>query len=348
MSEHEYGSIRYIVDDVAASFDFYTNLLGFTELTSFPPAFADIARGNLRLLLSGPTSSGARALPDGRQPLAGGWNRIHLIVADIDADVTRLRAAGVTFRSEVISGPGGSQVVLDDPSGNPIELFQPAPRVARIAQTALRYAATHERTHAPDHQRFAAPDNRRTNTMPTGLKRVDPTPPSRFERAYAALAVTHGAKIFSRHVNWKLDPLLLRLTRGRVASTLVFPTAVLETSGAKSGAPRRNAIIYFHDGTRVTIIASNAGDPHHPAWYHNLRAHPDVRFGGIPMRATVVTTEDERDRLWALADFVFPAFLRYRRDAAKANRTVPIIQLTPIEPHDTSSTDIDTPRHTTA
>jgi catechol 2,3-dioxygenase-like lactoylglutathione lyase family enzyme len=128
MSDQQFASIRYIVHDVAQSFDFYTKHLGFTELTNFAPAFADIAKGPLRLLLSGPMSSGARALPDGRQPVAGGWNRIHLIVEDINAEVQRLTAAGITFRSEVISGPGGSQVLLDDPSGNPIELFQPAAR----------------------------------------------------------------------------------------------------------------------------------------------------------------------------------------------------------------------------
>ena len=130
MTDHDFASVRYIVHDVAASLDFYTTHLGFTELTSFAPAFADVARGPLRLLLSGPSSSGARALPDGRQPVAGGWNRIHLIVDDIEAEVERLEAAGVTFRSAVISGPGGKQIVLDDPSGNPIELFQAAARPA--------------------------------------------------------------------------------------------------------------------------------------------------------------------------------------------------------------------------
>ena len=126
MPDREYASVRYIVNDVAATFEFYTKHLGFTELTNFAPAFADIARGNLRLLLSGPTSSGARALPDGRQPVSGGWNRIHIIVDDIRSEIDRLSAAGVTFRSDVVTGPGGAQVVLDDPSGNPIELFQPA------------------------------------------------------------------------------------------------------------------------------------------------------------------------------------------------------------------------------
>jgi len=119
-------SVRYIVDDVDAALAFYTSNLGFTVLTDFSPAFADVVRGQLRLLLSGPTSSAGRALPDGRRPGSGGWNRIHLIVDDIDAEVARLRPAGVVFRSDVISGPGGKQVVFDDPSGNPIELFQPA------------------------------------------------------------------------------------------------------------------------------------------------------------------------------------------------------------------------------
>ena len=120
-------SIRYIVDDVAAALDFYTTHLGFEPLTSAAPAFADVKRGNLRLLLSGPASSAGRPMPDGRQPAPGGWNRIHLIVDDIDAEVARLRAAGLTtFRNDIVTGPGGKQVVFDDPSGNPIELFQPA------------------------------------------------------------------------------------------------------------------------------------------------------------------------------------------------------------------------------
>jgi deazaflavin-dependent oxidoreductase (nitroreductase family) len=130
-------------------------------------------------------------------------------------------------------------------------------------------------------------------------------------------------------MSWKLDPLLLRATGGRVASTLVFPTGVLETRGAKSGAPRRNAIIYFHDGERVIAAASNTGSPHNPAWYYNIRADPNVVFGGIAMRATVVEDEAEQNRLWQLADNVFPAFARYRTDAAKVNRVIPIIQLTP-------------------
>lgn len=119
-------SVRYVVDDVDASLRFYTTHLGFTELTNFSPAFADVVRGNLRLLLSGPASSAGRTLPDGRQPVAGGWNRIHLIVDDIHAETARLRDGGVEFRSDIITGPGGKQILLDDPSGNPVELFQPA------------------------------------------------------------------------------------------------------------------------------------------------------------------------------------------------------------------------------
>ena len=121
----EMVSVRYMVDDVAAATDFYVKVLGFEVLTSFPPAFADVARGRLRLLLSGPTSSAGRPMPDGVKPGPGGWNRIHLIVDDIDAEVARLSAAGVSFRNDIVVGPGGSQVLACDPSGNFIELFQP-------------------------------------------------------------------------------------------------------------------------------------------------------------------------------------------------------------------------------
>ena len=111
---------------------------------------------------------------------------------------------------------------------------------------------------------------------------------------------------------------------------LAMPTALLETRGARSGALRRNVVIYFHDGPKVTIVASKLGLPNHPAWFHNLQANPDVCFGGLPMRATVVSDEAERDRLWTLADRVFAPYAAYRGEAAKANRAIPIVQLLPI------------------
>lgn len=125
MVNDELVNVRYIVDDVDEAVGFYTEKLGFTLGLDARPAFADVRRGSLRLLLSGPTSSAGRTLPDGSRPRPGGWNRIHLIVDDIEAERARLAAAGVSFRSGIIKGPGGSQVVFDDPSGNPIELFQP-------------------------------------------------------------------------------------------------------------------------------------------------------------------------------------------------------------------------------
>lgn len=119
----QYASVRYIVDDVQAAIDFYTTHLGFTVNTSAAPAFADVVRGPLRLLLSGPASSGARATPDDAS--LAGRNRIHLLVDDLDAEVSRLRAVGLSFRSDVVAGPGGRQILLADPAGNLIELFQP-------------------------------------------------------------------------------------------------------------------------------------------------------------------------------------------------------------------------------
>lgn len=124
----ELASVRYLVDDVDSAVDFYTSHLGFTLGRNAAPAFAEVIRGPLRLLLSGPTSSGARALSDGAIPVPGGWNRIHLIVDDIAAEVDRLRAAGLRFRNDIIIGPGGRQVLLQDPAGNLIELFEPADR----------------------------------------------------------------------------------------------------------------------------------------------------------------------------------------------------------------------------
>jgi len=119
-------NVRYMVDNVEAAVAWYTTHLGFTVLSNAAPAFADVTLGSLRLLLSGPTSSAGRAMPDGAHPGPGGWNRIHLIVDDLGAEVERLRAAGVRFRNDIVTGPGGSQILLQDPSGNLVELFQPA------------------------------------------------------------------------------------------------------------------------------------------------------------------------------------------------------------------------------
>lgn len=119
--------VRILVDDVDASVAFYCDHFGFEPLNVFP-AFADVRRGPLRLLLSGPRSSAAQPMADGEQPRPGGWNRIHFVVDDLEAEVSRLRAAGVTFRNDVVSGPGGSQILAVDPSGNFVELFQPAAR----------------------------------------------------------------------------------------------------------------------------------------------------------------------------------------------------------------------------
>jgi len=119
-------NVRYMVDDVENAVAFYTTHFGFTVRSNAAPAFADVTRGSLRLLLSGPKSSAGRPMPDGRTPGPGGWNRIHFIVEDIVAEVERLRAAGLMFRNDIVSGPGGRQILLEDPAGNPIELFQPA------------------------------------------------------------------------------------------------------------------------------------------------------------------------------------------------------------------------------
>jgi catechol 2,3-dioxygenase-like lactoylglutathione lyase family enzyme len=118
-------NVRYLVEDVASSVDFYTRHFGFTVGIN-SPAFADVTRGNLRLLLSGPQSSAGRAMADGERPTPGGWNRIHLIVDDVEAEVARLEGEGVKFRNEIVTGPGGAQVLAIDPSGNLVELFQPA------------------------------------------------------------------------------------------------------------------------------------------------------------------------------------------------------------------------------
>ena len=126
MSNDTTTIVRYMVNDVGAAVDFYTQHFGFEEVGPSSPAFASVTRGNLRLLLSGPQSSAGRAMQDGAKPGPGGWNRIHFVYPDLDAEITRLRAEGVPFRNDVVAGPGGRQTLVQDPSGNLIELFQPA------------------------------------------------------------------------------------------------------------------------------------------------------------------------------------------------------------------------------
>jgi catechol 2,3-dioxygenase-like lactoylglutathione lyase family enzyme len=126
VSAEEIVNVRYMVDDVAAAVDFYTRHFGFTPQINAAPAFADVTRGNVRLLLSGPKSSAGRPMADGERPGPGGWNRIHFIVEDIEAEIDRLKGEGVSFRNDVVTGPGGSQVLVQDPAGNLVELFEPA------------------------------------------------------------------------------------------------------------------------------------------------------------------------------------------------------------------------------
>jgi catechol 2,3-dioxygenase-like lactoylglutathione lyase family enzyme len=128
MIHDETVNVRYMVDDVDEAVEFYTKRLGFDLLSSAAPAFADVRRGNLRLLLAGPASSAGRPMADGRRPGPGGWNRIHFIVDDIESEVARLRSEGAVFRNDIVTGPGGKQILLEDPSGNVVELFQPGAR----------------------------------------------------------------------------------------------------------------------------------------------------------------------------------------------------------------------------
>jgi deazaflavin-dependent oxidoreductase (nitroreductase family) len=162
------------------------------------------------------------------------------------------------------------------------------------------------------------------------LRHVDPhRPRGRVYRAWARFSGSPVGLWLSRHTSWKVDPVLLRLTRGRLGTGLVLPTALLETRGARSGRTRRNGVIYFHDEDRVTVVASKAGAPEHPAWFHNVRARPDVRLNGRRLRAEVVEDEAARARLWEMADRVFPPFADYRERAARSGRTIPIVQLVP-------------------
>jgi len=153
-------------------------------------------------------------------------------------------------------------------------------------------------------------------------------------RAWVSFLGTRVAAWLSMNVVWKVDSHLLRLTGGRVGLGLMIPTALLETRGARTGCVRRNAVIYFHDGERVTIIASKLGAPEHPSWYHNARANPDVLFGGQPFRVEAVDDETTRARLWELADHVFPVYTAYREKAARAGRTIPISSSSPAKPAD--------------
>jgi deazaflavin-dependent oxidoreductase (nitroreductase family) len=160
------------------------------------------------------------------------------------------------------------------------------------------------------------------------LRRVDPyRRRGRFYLAVCRFSATKPGAWLSVNVAWKVDPHLLRLTKGRLSTASPVAAALLETRGARTGKLRRNATLYFNDGDRVTIIATLRGWPRNPAWYHNLRRHPDVVFGGLPFRAKTVEDEAERQRLWDLADRVYPQYAVFREHAAKAGRVIPIIQL---------------------
>jgi len=169
----------------------------------------------------------------------------------------------------------------------------------------------------------------------SALRYVDPRAPrGPIYRAYVGLISSRFATWLSTKsiwsaVVWRIDPYLLRLTRGRLGTGLLLPTALLQTRGARTGLVRRNAVIYFHDGERVTVVASQAGRPENPSWFYNARANPDVLLGGQPFRAEIIDDEASRARLWQLADGIFPAFATYRDSAGRAGRTIPILQLVP-------------------
>jgi deazaflavin-dependent oxidoreductase (nitroreductase family) len=167
------------------------------------------------------------------------------------------------------------------------------------------------------------------------LRYVDPARRrSWIYRVYVRLAGSRFATWLARQriwgaITWRVDPYLMRWTKGRLGTGLLLPTALLETRGARTGLPRCNAVIYFHDGERVTIFASQAGLPENPSWYYNLRANPEVVLGGVPFRAEEVKDPAEQRRLWELADQLFPGFTMYRRSAGRADRAIPIVQLIP-------------------
>lgn len=168
----------------------------------------------------------------------------------------------------------------------------------------------------------------------TALPRFDPAQrPNLVVRAYVSFMNTSPGRWTVINISPKLDPWLLRRTGGRLSTGTILPTALLTTIGARSGEPRTVPVLYFHDGDDVILIPSNYGREKHPAWYYNLRANPDVRIGktgeGMPMTATIVTDEAERDRLWSLADRMCPIYADYRRRADAINRVIPIVRLTP-------------------
>jgi deazaflavin-dependent oxidoreductase (nitroreductase family) len=170
---------------------------------------------------------------------------------------------------------------------------------------------------------------------PHRLPYVDPAAPQGLgQKLFVAFVSTRCMTWLARTrlwglVIWRIDPVLMRATRGRLRTGAWLPTALLETRGARTSLVRRNAVVYFHDGERVTIIASQSGRPENPSWFYNARANPDVLLAGRPFRAEVIQDETERERLWQLADRVLPAFARYRQTAARAGRSIPILQLTP-------------------
>ena len=164
------------------------------------------------------------------------------------------------------------------------------------------------------------------------LRRVDPH--ERRGRLYLALARLSATKAggwLAVNISWKLDPLLLKLTRQRFSTGWPLKMAVLETRGARTGRRRETATLYFHDGDRVTLVAAKRGLPENPGWYYNIRKHPEVNFGGARFTAHVVEDEHDRRRLWALADRVFPQYAEFRERAERAGRTIPIVQLVPAE-----------------
>lgn len=161
------------------------------------------------------------------------------------------------------------------------------------------------------------------------VRHVDPSVPrSAAYDAYARLAATPVGLTLSRLVAWRIDPYLMRWSGGRIGTGVGIPTLLLQTRGARTGRLRSNGVIYFHDGDRVTVAASLAGAPTHPAWLHNLRADPQVHLNGEPHRAEIVP-EADRERVWALADRVFPPFAMYRDQAGAAGRTIELVQFEP-------------------